>query len=298
MMPFRIVILTVTIAVSRGYSFTSMPSYRRNVFLPSTQQLLPTSSPSNNNNKNDLTMRVKSGSRMVGGTDSVLIERHNERMSMAGKRGTKNFIDPNKLFVGNLPYDVTEDEVMAYFKRHLGHTQNIRSFKIIMDYKTGKSRGYGFVIFNDPMFATCAIEHCKEKKLKGRYVNLHQGQRKDDPNIFIMRKKKKLRKKQYEEERVIQSGVDEANPPKSKDIIDDLDFDGKFEEILYGGYSSREPLTEEELKMNRERRRKASQSKKRVKAESKGFQDVFTDRAAERNNDRDEDIFTGEDMDY
>jgi len=268
-MSYRLTILIAVVAVSHAYTFTSMPSHQRRAFLSTWSK--PVASKASNN----LTMKLsKSGSK--GGGDSVLSQKHSRRVSTAGRRGTKKFVDPNKLFVGNLPFDSTEDEVMVFFKEHLGNTRNIKSFKIIRDYRTGNSKGYGFVLFTDPMFATCAMEFCKGKQLKGRYVNLHQGQKKDDPNLLIVKKEKK--KPVDEEESAIQAGIedvemealledfdDASDEMLFDDEEDDSEYDGKFEELL------REPLTEEEEKLNRKGRRKAQQRKKRNKMPQRGF---------------------------
>jgi RNA recognition motif-containing protein len=45
------------------------------------------------------------------------------------------------IFVGNLKYDVTEDEVREVFAQH----GEIQSVAIIKDRQTGQSKGFGFV---------------------------------------------------------------------------------------------------------------------------------------------------------
>ena len=231
---------------------------------------------------------------------------NNERKKLAGRRGTKNFVDPNKVFVGNLPYDADEDEIMEWLCANvggkIGKHNNIESFKLIRDWKTGKSKGYGFINFMDPMYATSAMEFLKGRKLRGRYVNLNQGKRKEqeEQKLLIIQKREEKKKRQLldEESQVIDAALDMAEEDAgdeyevedfdsvddsilfgadSDDEFDDEDdddedfeFDGVFEEIY--GRSKYEPLDEEEAKnMNREQRRDTSTRKKRKKLPRKGF---------------------------
>ncbi|EED87040.1 RNA binding protein, partial [Thalassiosira pseudonana CCMP1335] len=98
----------------------------------------------------------------------------------AGRPGTKKFIDPNKVFIGNLPFDATEEDVNQLFATHWGR---IESVKIVRDWKSGKSKGYGFIQFYEPMVATSAMKSVNEGKglrIKGRPIRLDQGARKED----------------------------------------------------------------------------------------------------------------------
>ncbi len=50
-----------------------------------------------------------------------------------------------KLFVGNLPYTATEDEVRGLFEQH----GEVISVALINDRETGRPRGFGFVEMDD-----------------------------------------------------------------------------------------------------------------------------------------------------
>jgi len=234
------------------------------------------------------------GERLGSNGQNDLAVKNAERQKTAGRKGTKKFVDPTKLFLGNLPFDATEEDIWAFFKEHLGHTTNVRSIKIIRDWKTGKSKGYGFCLMANVMFATSAMEFCKGKKIKGRIVRIDQGKKKlDESQLYL---KKKTKKAQSAEDRAIEAGLEEAavddheeyDPvalaemlkDESDDVMlfadddddedeDDFEFDGVFEEEYPDKY---EPLTEEEEKMNREQRRDAAARKKRRKLPHKGFE--------------------------
>ncbi|MFC1767311.1 RNA recognition motif domain-containing protein [Candidatus Margulisiibacteriota bacterium] len=49
------------------------------------------------------------------------------------------------LFVGNLPWSVTEDELKAKFEEHA----NVLAVRLITDKFTGKAKGFGFVEVDD-----------------------------------------------------------------------------------------------------------------------------------------------------
>lgn len=236
--------------------------------------------------------------------DSVLSQRNAERVATAGRRGTKNFVDPNKVFVGGLPFDATEDDLMSFLQQHLGPSATrkvqIHSVSIIRDWKTQKSKGYGFVQFTDPMFATCAIEYCSNKMMNGRILTFNQGKKKVDPNVLFIKKNKKNLASQDDEEAAILAGtnivedetdeisteIDEAPNEEEWDIedFDDVDdailfsddfneedefeYDGTFEDIYP---DIKEPLTEEEMVLNREKRREVQKRKPRRKLPAKGF---------------------------
>ncbi|KAL3827315.1 hypothetical protein ACHAXA_005061 [Cyclostephanos tholiformis] len=109
-------------------------------------------------------MRVSgSNGRNRVSKSSRLVEANNRRLRTAGRPGTINFVDPTKVFVGNLPYDAVESDLTLAFAEYWNVDatdvdRRIRSVRVIRDWKTGKGRGYGFVQFYDAMDATSAME--------------------------------------------------------------------------------------------------------------------------------------------
>lgn len=242
-----------------------------------------------------LSMKVSKGKSKHSKGNSIHTL-NQQRKRLAGKPGTKHFQDPNKLFIGNLPFKATQQDVEDFLRERLGNLHNVQSVKIVKDWKTGISKGYGFVQFMDPICATSALESIKGKKLMGRVIRLDQGKRKESDENRILFMKRRERKSitigdRDTEEGVINSALDEVDfmdsngeedeEVSSEDFDDDNDdllfedddddeFDGWFEEV-YGG-SKWEVLDEEEAKnMNREQRREAQRMKPRKKLPSKGF---------------------------
>nr|XP_006824018.1 PREDICTED: uncharacterized RNA-binding protein C365.04c-like isoform X1 [Saccoglossus kowalevskii] len=61
-----------------------------------------------------------------------------------GKKKKKS--KPNVLFIGNLPYNTTKEEIMEHFKKAGGSVTDVR---LITDKNTGQSRGFGYVDFDN-----------------------------------------------------------------------------------------------------------------------------------------------------
>lgn len=49
----------------------------------------------------------------------------------------------SKIYVGNLPYSTTEDELRDFFSQY----GSIEDIKLIVDFNTGRSKGFGFITF-------------------------------------------------------------------------------------------------------------------------------------------------------
>lgn len=80
-----------------------------------------------------------------------------------------------RLFVGNLPYDATEDEI----KEHFSSVGNISYVFVPVDRETGKKRGFAFVEFADEMQAQEAIRQFNNQPFKGRPLAVNEARAKD-----------------------------------------------------------------------------------------------------------------------
>lgn len=79
-----------------------------------------------------------------------------------------------KLYVGNLSYDVTEDELTQLFSQ-CGH---VSSATIIKDRETGRSKGFGFVEMQNDEEATHAVTRMKGQDLRGRPLIVDEAKEK------------------------------------------------------------------------------------------------------------------------
>ncbi len=75
-----------------------------------------------------------------------------------------------KLYVGNLPFQTTEDELSDMFSQ----AGNVESVRIITDRDTGRSRGFGFVEMDDAD-AERAIEQFNGTDLGGRPLTVNEA---------------------------------------------------------------------------------------------------------------------------
>jgi len=77
-----------------------------------------------------------------------------------------------KLYVGNLPFETTEEDLRELFEQH-GPTTSVR---VIMDRDTGRSRGFGFVEFETEANAQSALQALDGKDLGGRALRVNEAQ--------------------------------------------------------------------------------------------------------------------------
>jgi cold-inducible RNA-binding protein len=76
-----------------------------------------------------------------------------------------------KLYVGNLPYDTTEAQLSDMFAAH----GTPSSAKVIMDRDTGRSKGFGFVEFENDSEAKAATEALNGTDLGGRSLTVSEA---------------------------------------------------------------------------------------------------------------------------
>jgi len=75
------------------------------------------------------------------------------------------------IYVGNLSYTLTEDEL----KKAFGAYGQVTSASIIKDRDTGRSKGFGFVEMANDSEANAAITGMNGKELSGRAINASQA---------------------------------------------------------------------------------------------------------------------------
>ena len=82
----------------------------------------------------------------------------------------------NKLYVGNLDYSVTSDQLRDYFSA----AGNVTDAVVIMDKYSGRSKGFGFVEFESEEMAQKAIEMFNEKDFNGRNLVVNVARPRED----------------------------------------------------------------------------------------------------------------------
>ena len=81
-----------------------------------------------------------------------------------------------KLYVGNLPFQTTSDEL----KDHFAKAGSVESASVVEDRMTGRSRGFGFVEMATPEEAAAAIEQLNGKDFGGRNLTVNEARPRTD----------------------------------------------------------------------------------------------------------------------
>ena len=79
----------------------------------------------------------------------------------------------NKVFVGNIPYGISEEQLSSIFCE----VGPVVSFKLVFDRETGRSKGYGFCEYQDPETAQSAIRNLNNYDLDGRTLRVTSAEK-------------------------------------------------------------------------------------------------------------------------
>lgn len=80
------------------------------------------------------------------------------------------------LFVGNLSFRTTQDELLAAFQQY----GNVERVNIVTDRETGQARGFAFVEMTDRNEAEKAITSLNGAELNGRAMNVNEARPKPE----------------------------------------------------------------------------------------------------------------------
>jgi RNA recognition motif-containing protein len=86
--------------------------------------------------------------------------------AIPGRKISMDQQNPKKLYIGNLPYSVTEDQLRDLFSQF----GEIVDLKLITDKMSGRSRGIAFVEYTSDEDANKAIEATNNTELDGRAI--------------------------------------------------------------------------------------------------------------------------------
>jgi len=82
----------------------------------------------------------------------------------------------NKVFVGGLSWDATDDDLKELF----GECGTVTDGVILQDRETGRSRGFGFVTFSSDEEAKAAIEKFHDFEYMGRNLSVNEARPRED----------------------------------------------------------------------------------------------------------------------
>ena len=81
-----------------------------------------------------------------------------------------------KIYVGGLPYTVTDSELEQMFAPHGA----VQSAQVIMDRDTGRSKGFGFVEMPNDQEAQAAIQALNGQMAGGRSLTVNEARPRED----------------------------------------------------------------------------------------------------------------------
>ena len=79
------------------------------------------------------------------------------------------------IYVGNLPFSVTEAELRAMFEQH----GPVEKANLIMDRDTGRPRGFGFVEMENQADAETAIKELDGTDMDGRALKVNEARERE-----------------------------------------------------------------------------------------------------------------------
>lgn len=86
-----------------------------------------------------------------------------------------------KLYVGNLSFETTENDLQDLFEQH----GEVTDVALINDRMTGRSRGFGFVTMSDSASGNAAIGALNGKEMQGRTLTVNEARaREERPRQF------------------------------------------------------------------------------------------------------------------
>lgn len=77
-----------------------------------------------------------------------------------------------RLYVGNLPYKATDEDLMTLFSS----VGDVASARVMRDMATGRARGFGFVEMTTDEAAQKAIEKLHQHEMDGRAIVVNEAQ--------------------------------------------------------------------------------------------------------------------------
>ncbi|XP_060612331.2 RNA-binding motif protein, X-linked 2 [Anolis sagrei] len=105
-------------------------------------------------------------------TKVKLINELNEREAQLGVQDKvswhSEYSDSAWVFVGGLPYELTEGDIICVFSQY-GEIVNIN---LVRDKKTGKSKGFCFICYEDQRSTILAVDNFNGIKIKGRTIRV------------------------------------------------------------------------------------------------------------------------------
>lgn len=79
----------------------------------------------------------------------------------------------NRLYVGNLPYEASEQDIAGFVEQ--GGKRRVTQVKIITDRETGRPRGFAFIEVTEPQMVHSAIAELNGSSFGGRTIVVNEA---------------------------------------------------------------------------------------------------------------------------
>jgi RNA recognition motif-containing protein len=81
-----------------------------------------------------------------------------------------------RLYVGNLAYSTTNNDLETLFAPF----GDVRNAQVVMDFATGRSKGFGFVEMNNDSEAQAAISGLNDQEFNGRPLTVNEARPREE----------------------------------------------------------------------------------------------------------------------
>src|SRR4051794_26969418 len=114
---------------------------------------------------------LKAGGRAT--TPGLPLGAHNRVRETRARKGS---LMAKNIYVGNLVWNATADDLLALFQQH----GQVARAQVITDRETGRSRGFGFVEMDNDAEAQTAIDQLNGKPFRGRPLTVNEARPRED----------------------------------------------------------------------------------------------------------------------
>ncbi|XP_057438799.1 uncharacterized protein LOC130730730 [Lotus japonicus] len=116
-----------------------------------------------------------------------------------------------RLFVRNLPYTTTEEELLKHFSS-VGPEGTVSEVHLVVDKDTKRSKGIGYIRYSDPKFAARAIEKLDNLSFRGRLLHvmpaIQRPSNKEENNVSKVQNSKTLKQRREDERKAAEASGD------------------------------------------------------------------------------------------
>ncbi|XP_010529287.1 PREDICTED: multiple RNA-binding domain-containing protein 1 isoform X2 [Tarenaya hassleriana] len=113
------------------------------------------------------------------------------------KDGRENILETGRLFVRNLPYSATEDELQEHFSEY----GEISEVHLVLDKETKRSKGIAYIMYTVPESAARALEELDNSIFQGRLLHILPAKQRETSDKTDESNQSKTFKQKREEEK-------------------------------------------------------------------------------------------------